>query len=551
LAVIQVARKPTATCEAGGLSFRPQAGKARIQNNCLDTSKEEVSMRRHLSNPNRFHSKSFFKIVAAGALFFAATAWLLSACDRKSESGPNSPVVSVAPRSASVQLEPYPLAARDLSTAIEQVAKQTIPAVVHIEVTERQEIANPFLPYKNNPFFRYFFGLPKNMPKKFERELRGLGTGLIIDAQGNILSNYHVVGGATEIEVTLSDGTQYPAKVVGIDPKTDLGVIKIDAPKSLPFVTFADSDAVQVGQWVVAIGHPRGLDQTVTQGIISAKHRTGITNPSDYQDFLQTDAAINPGNSGGPLLNLQGQVVGVNSLIASESGGFEGIGFAIPSNMAVHVAQALIAHGKVERGWLGVDTQALTPDLAKSFGLTVPKGALIAEVLNGGPADKAGLKSGDVVLAYQGKEIPDASTLRNEVAKSSIGQEVKVGIWRNGQRQDITVTVGNLDDATKLLNTALKERLGVVVGPLTPKLAAKYGLTSSEGVQIQWVDPKGPFGKVGFEVGDIILAINQQPIQGVDGFDSVMKDATHHQKIVLQAVDHRTGQSALVQVEVP
>jgi Do/DeqQ family serine protease len=378
-----------------------------------------------------------------------------------------------------------------------------------------------------------------------------LGTGLIIDAQGNILSNYHVVGGATEIEVTLSDGTQYPAKVVGIDPKTDLGVIKIDAPKSLPFVTFADSDAVQVGQWVVAIGHPRGLDQTVTQGIISAKHRTGITNPSDYQDFLQTDAAINPGNSGGPLLNLQGQVVGVNSLIASESGGFEGIGFAIPSNMAVHVAQALIAHGKVERGWLGVDTQALTPDLAKSFGLTVPKGALIAEVLNGGPADKAGLKSGDVVLAYQGKEIPDASTLRNEVAKSSIGQEVKVGIWRNGQRQDITVTVGNLDDATKLLNTALKERLGVVVGPLTPKLAAKYGLTSSEGVQIQWVDPKGPFGKVGFEVGDIILAINQQPIQGVDGFDSVMKDATHHQKIVLQAVDHRTGQSALVQVEVP
>jgi len=508
-------------------------------------------MRMYFSDPNRFHSKPFFKIFATGVLFVVATAWLLSACARQEESGPTSSVISVAPQPVPAQVEPYPQPSWDLSTAIEQVAMQTIPAVVHIEVTERQEITNPFLPYQTNPFFQYFFGLPKNMPKKFERELKGLGTGLIIDAQGHILTNYHVVGGATEIQVTLSDGTQFPAKVVGTDPKTDLGVIKIDAGKSLPFVTFADSDMVQVGQWVVAIGHPRGLDQTVTEGIISAKHRTGITSPSDYQDFLQTDAAINPGNSGGPLLNLRGQVIGVNSLIASESGGFEGIGFAIPSNMAVHIAQALIAHGKVERGWLAVNIQALTPNLAKSFGLTVPKGALIADVIKGGPADKAGLKSGDVVLVYQGKEILDASSLRNEVAKSPVGQEVKVSVWRNGQKQDLTVTVGNLDDATKMLNTALKERLGVVVRPLTAKESEKYSLTASEGVAVQWVDSKGPFGKVGFEVGDIILAINQQPVQGVDGFDSVMKDAPPHQKVVLQALDHRSGQTALVQVEVP
>jgi Do/DeqQ family serine protease len=508
-------------------------------------------MQPHITNPNRFHWQMSIKILAAGALLIVITAWLLSACSRQKESGSDTETLSVAPQTEPVLLTPSPQLPGDLSTAIELVAKQTIPAVVHIEVTERQEIANPFLPYQNSPFFQYFFGLPKKMPKKFERELKGLGSGVIIDAQGHILTNYHVVGGATEIQVTLSDGKQYSAKVVGTDPKTDLGVIKIDAKRTLPFVTFADSDKVQVGQWVVAIGHPRGLDQTVTQGIISAKHRTGITNPSDYQDFLQTDAAINPGNSGGPLLNLQGQVVGINSLIASESGGFEGIGFAIPSNMAAHVAQALIAHGKVERGWLGVNIQALTPNLAKSFGLTSPKGALIADVINGGPADKAGFKIGDVVLAYQDHEIPDASTLRNEVANTPIGQAVKVRIWRNGQKQEITVTVGSLDDATKMLNSALKERLNVVVRPLTAKETEKYGLKPSEGVAIEWVDPKGPFGQVGFEVGDVILEVNQQPVQGVDGFDRMLTEIPHHQKVVLLALDHRSGQTTLVQIEIP
>jgi serine protease Do len=253
-----------------------------------------------------------------------------------------------------------PVLAEDLTTAIIQVAKQNIPAVVHIEVTESQEVENPFAPFGNDPFFRRFFGVP-NMPRKFKRELKGLGTGMIIDSQGHILTNHHVAGGATKIEVLLSDGRRYPAKLVGTDPNTDLAVIHIDAQGPLPYVTFGDSDKVEVGEWVVAIGHPRGLDQTVTQGIISAKHRRGITDPSGYQDFLQTDTAINPGNSGGPLLNLKGEVIGVNAAIASESGGFEGIGFTIPSNIAVHVAKTLIAHGKVERGWLGVSIQDLTP----------------------------------------------------------------------------------------------------------------------------------------------------------------------------------------------
>jgi serine protease Do len=327
-------------------------------------------------------------------------------------------------------------------------------------------------------------------------------------------------------------------------------VIKINAAKPLPFLTFANSDEAKVGQWVVAIGEPRGLDQTVTQGIISAKHRTGITDPGSYQDFLQTDAAINPGNSGGPLLTLDDRVIGINSMIASESGGFEGIGFAIPSNMAVHVADALIAHGKVERGWAGVSAQDLTADLAKSFGLAVPRGALIADVEKGAPADKAGLKKGDVVIDYQGQQVTDASAFRNDVANSTIGQQVKVGIWRDGKKQEILLTIGDLDIARKAVAAELKARLGVVVRPLTVKEAEDYGLSLPKGVAIQWIDPKGPLGKAGFEVGDVIVGLDDHPVQGVDSFNELMTAMPHHQKVVLLAINHKNGQSGYVQVEI-
>jgi len=493
---------------------------------------------------------SFLKIMMAGLLLAFACAWIFTACDQQ-------PVASIKPsdttessQAGSQRVNQRPLISPDLSTAIERVADKAIPAVVHIIVKEHQEMANPLYAYKDNPFFRRFFGLPKDVPKKLQRELVGIGTGVIIDAEGHILSNYHVVGGATQIEVTLSDGTQYPATVVGVDPKTDLGVIKISTEKPLPFLIFANSDKAKVGQWVVAIGHPRGLDQTVTQGIISAKHRTGITNLGGYQDFLQTDAAINPGNSGGPLLTLDAKVIGINSVIASQSGGFEGIGFAIPSNMATHVAKALIDHGKVERGWIGVSPQDLTADLAKSFGLAVPKGALLAEVQKSGPGHKAGLKKGDIIIAFQDRPIDDASTFRNDVANSSIGQQVKLGIWRDGKKREIRVTVGSLDDTRKAVAEEVKRRLGVVVRPLTAKEAEDYGLSLPEGVAIQWVDPQGPIGKVGFEVGDVIVALNDHPFQGADSFNELMTALPHHQKVVLLAISHRTGQSGYVQVEI-
>ena len=376
------------------------------------------------------------------------------------------------------------------------------------------------------------------------------GAGVVIDRQGHILTNYHVVAGANEIKVLRADGSEYTGKVVGTDPKTDLAVIQIPADKPLPHVTFGDSDKVEVGEWVVAIGHPRGLDETVTQGIISAKHRTGIMDPSSYQDYLQTDAAINPGNSGGPLLDLEGEVIGVNAAIASQSGGFEGIGFAIPSNMALHIATALIAHGKVERGWLGVSIQDLTPELAKKFTLANTRGALIAEVLKGSPADKGGLKRGDVILSYRGKPVPDSGALRNEVANTPLGESAKLIVWRDGKQQELTVKVGSLEEAAKMLLGSVKERLGVTVRPVTPKETDAYGLDTDEGVAISSVDPKGPLGQAGFEVDDIILEINGTSVEGVDGLVNLVNGLPHKEKVIIKALDHRSGDTGDVEVTV-
>ncbi len=435
----------------------------------------------------------------------------------------------------------------DLSTAIIQVAKMNIPAVVHIEVTERQEVENPMAPFGSDPFFRHFFNIPK-MPKKFKRELRGLGSGMLIDSQGHILTNHHVVGGATKIEVLLSDGRRFPGKLVGSDPKTDLAVIHISAKEPFPHVTFGDSDKVEVGQWVVAIGHPRGLDQSVTQGIISAKHRRGITDPSSYQDFMQTDAAINPGNSGGPLLTLKGEVVGINAAIASESGGFEGIGFTIPSNIAVHVAQAIMAHGKVERGWLGVTTRDVTPPTTNSFQRAREKGALIVEVLKNGPAERAGLKKDDVILEFDGRAVPNSGALRNEVADTPIGREVKIVFERKGQRLQVTVKIGNLESSTKMYLAAIKQRIGAEVRSLSKQEAEHYGLEAGRGVIITLLEDRGPLKKAGFELGDIILAVDQQAVEGVDGFIQMMEALKPNSKVTLLALDHRSGNTGTVVV---
>jgi serine protease Do len=437
--------------------------------------------------------------------------------------------------------------ASDLSTAIAKVAQAAIPAVVHIEVTQRSEVNNPMQPFENDPFFQFFSNGP-HMPRKFKQEMKGIGSGILIDAQGHILTNNHVAGGASDIQVTLADGRQFPAKVVGTDTKTDLAVIKIQDSDRLPYLTFGDSDRMGVGEWVVAIGAPRGLDQTVTQGIISAKHRKGISDPSSYEDFLQTDAPINPGNSGGPLLNLKGEVIGVNAAIATNSGGSEGIGFAIPSNMATRISSTLIAYGKVERGWMGVSISELKPDTAKSIGLPSPKGALIADVVKGGPAAQAGLKHGDVVLSYQDKPITDSSGLRNEVADTPTGKQAKLTVWRDKKQQEFRVTIGSMEDSVKLLSAAVDNRLGVTVRPITPKEDEKYGIDPGEGVAIATVSPKGPFSQAGLEPKDLILQVNGEAVKGMDGFADLMSSLPPKQPLMVLALDHRSGQSGYVQM---
>lgn len=440
-----------------------------------------------------------------------------------------------------------PAGALDLTTAIVDVAKNTIPSVVHIEVTERQEVSNPMLPFENDPFFRKFFGIPK-MPKKFKREVTGLGTGMIIDTQGHILTNYHVAGGATRIEVVLNSRQRYSAKLVGGDAKTDLAVIKIEAKERLTPIRFGNSDDMQVGQWVVAIGAPRGFDQSVTQGIISAKHRTGITDPSSYQDFLQTDAAINPGNSGGPLLNLRGEVIGINSVIATSSGGFEGIGFSIPSNIAAHIGKILITHGKVIRGWLGVTVEDVSSDRARSLGMATPKGAFVVDVMKGSPAAAGGLGKGDVITAFDGTEVTNSSILRNQVSITPVGKQVKLGILRAQKAYTLTVKIGTLQEAARAFAQSAERTLGASFRPLTDAEAQKYGLASKEGVAVVRVEPKGPLGQAGFEKDDIILEINGQSIGDLESFLELASALKPHQQVTLVALDHKSGDTGQVRV---
>jgi len=440
-------------------------------------------------------------------------------------------------------------AAQDLNNTFIQIAKKTVPSVVHIEVTARQEMANPFLPFENDPFFRYFFNTPESS-NKFKRDVKGIGTGMIIDASGNILTNYHVAGGATKLEVLLADGEKYTARLIGGDPKTDLAVIRIDAKKQLPYLSFGNSDKVEVGEWVMAIGHPRGLDQTVTHGIISAKHRRGITDPSSYQDFIQTDAAINPGNSGGPLLNLNGEVIGVNTVIVSSSGGFEGIGLAIPSNIAMHVAKTLIAHGKVERGWLGVSAQDLTPELAKPLGIAASKGALVADVAKGSPAERAGIKKDDLITDFNGKQISDGNMLRNEVAVAPIEKDAKLTVLRGTKTYDFTVKIGDLKAATASLSASVKEKLGAEVRTTTQKEADRYRLDPGDGIVVAKVEQNGPLGKAGFETGDMILEINGQGVAGLESFVELVSTLKKNQRITLLALDGKTGKTGYIQVVV-
>ena len=408
------------------------------------------------------------------------------------------------------------------------------PSVVNIRVTKVQKTDGPDMSdLQNSPFgdmFKGFFGDMPQTPKEYKSS--GAGSGVIINANGTILTNNHVVEGTTEIIVTLSDKQEYKARVLGRDPKTDLAVIKIDSKGSLKAAVLGDSDAARVGEWVLAIGNPFGLSNTVTSGIVSAKGR--VIGAGPYDDFIQTDAPINPGNSGGPLFNMKGEVIGINTAIIPNG---QGIGFAIPISTAEALLPELATKGTVTRGYVGVNIQNVTEELAKSLNLKTDKGALVSEVVKGSPADKAGVKRGDVITVFNGKEIEDSHELASTVAATPLDKEVPIRVVRDGKEITLRVRVGRLD-SREAGNTpaegASQGKWGLQLQALTPELARQLGGKSGQGVVVAGVQPGSPADNASVQRGDVILEVNRQPVKGItDMKEKIEKSHTKDSLLLL------------------
>ncbi len=415
--------------------------------------------------------------------------------------------------------------------AFVEISKRVTPAVVNISTTKTMKgmEKGPFSPFFQDPFFRRFFGdeffREHEMPRK--RKEQSLGSGVIVSDDGYIVTNNHVVEGADEIKVVLSDRKEFVGKVVGADPKTDLAIVKIKA-SDLPAIVWGDSDQIEVGEFVLAIGSPFGLNQTVTSGIISAKGRANV-GIADYEDFIQTDAAINPGNSGGALVNIRGELIGINTAIFTRSGGYMGIGFAVPSNMAKSVMDSLVKDGKVTRGWLGVYIQDITPELAKQFKLGTNTGALVSDVMEGSPADKAGLQRGDVILQYNGKEVENNSHLRNMVAQTPVGKTIDVKVIRDGRTELLKVVIGELP--AEMAKGEVGEAgtggifQGVTLQNLTSEFRERLDIPEKiKGIVITGVDADSPAEEYGLKTGDVIMQINRKDIKTVKDFNKIVDD---------------------------
>jgi serine protease Do len=408
--------------------------------------------------------------------------------------------------------------ASSLAQGFHPVVKQTLPAVVNISTTKIVKSRGGSLPF-TDPFFRDFFrdfGWQFNVPQK--RKENSLGSGVIVSSDGYILTNNHVVSGATEIIVTQADKKEMKAKVVGTDPKTDIALLKVDE-KDLPFLKLGDSNSVQVGDIVLAMGNPFGLNQTVTMGIVSATGRSNL-NIEQYEDFIQTDAAINPGNSGGALVNVRGELIGINTAILSGGGGNQGIGFAIPSNMARGVMEQILKTGKVVRGWLGVTIQPVDPKMTKLLGLKEPKGALVGGVQSDSPAARAGIATGDVIVAVNGQF---------KIAGIEPGTKVSVEVIRDGQKKNIEVALGELPSDTEARSptegrtNALE---GVEVAELTADIARQLGLPlGTAGVVVTSVDPSSAAAEASLQRGDVIQEVNRKKVSSVAAFERAVREA--------------------------
>jgi serine protease Do len=419
-----------------------------------------------------------------------------------------------------------------INEATAEVAAAAKPAVVNISSTKTIHMRGMASPFSDDPFFRQFFGDQfRQFEKPRDYKQSGLGSGVIVDKNGYILTNNHVIKDADDIKVRLSDKKVFKGKIVGADPKTDLAVIKIDAV-NLPVISLGDSDKLQVGDRVIAVGNPFGLNQTVTTGIISAKGRADV-GIADYEDFIQTDAPINPGNSGGALVNVKGELIGINTAILSSSGGNQGIGLAIPSNMAKTVMASLIKKGKVVRGWLGVAIQPITPDLAKQLGLKEEKGALVADIMEGSPAEKSGMQRGDVITEFDGKPVIDSTELKNLVANTSPGKEVTVKYIRDGNLKTVKVGIQELPVQAQIAAKYENQLKGVSVQNLTPEIRKELGLPNrATGVVISDVDETSQVSGV-LAPGDVIMEINKRKISSVKDYEAVVAKIKSGQNILV------------------
>lgn len=422
--------------------------------------------------------------------------------------------------------------ARELSEAFSYVAENAAPAVVYIETERVISVPKNVFPFDffGDEFFRRFFSVPNY-------KQRGAGSGFIISKDGYVVTNNHVIQGAQNITVKLVDGRSFNAKIVGTDPFSDIALLKIDAD-NLPTLTLGNSDLIKVGEWVIAIGNPFGLSHTVTVGVVSAKGRSGI-GISDVEDFIQTDAAINPGNSGGPLLNLKGEVIGMNTAIFTRSGGYMGIGFAIPSNIVKTVVEQLKTKGKVERGFLGVYIQDITPALAKELGLKITEGALVTEVMKDSPAEKAGLKEKDVIISYNGKPVKNSSELRNYVLLTKPGTEVGLKIIREGKEMEVKVKIEAPKKGIFISKAEISEleefleNLGFTVEDITSELAKKLGLSTTKGVVITEVLPETPADYAGLRPGLVIDEVNRKKVNNLEEFYQALKPSLNTNKVLL------------------
>jgi serine protease Do len=431
-----------------------------------------------------------------------------------------------------------------------EVAKAVTPAVVNITISRVEERGDAAMRPDRDRMEEFFRG-PNEFRGPREPRGMGMGSGVIISPDGYIITNNHVVDGAKEATVTLPDKREFKGKVVGTDPKTDLALVKVEG-KDLPFVRWGDSGNLQVGEYVLAVGNPFGLNSTVTSGIVSALGRGGM-GITQYEDFIQTDAAINPGNSGGALVNTQGELVGINTAIVSQTGGYQGVGFAVPSTMAKPVIESLQKTGKVVRGHLGIGIQELTPELAKSFGVNTQKGILVNDVRDDSPAAQAGLKQGDVILKYQGVPVDSPRALQRAVTQTPIGTKVEITVLRDGREQTVSATIGEMPE-TKIAKAgsgpgdAEHPLAGVSVRNVTPAEARELGLKGKgHGVLVIGVEPDSKAERAGLSEGDLIAEINRHPIKSVQDFEQVTSGLKKDQNGLLLV--YRRGNALFLSVK--